>query len=84
MYFFDYNQPLFRPPSEAHSLIFQITLGCSQNNCTFCGMYKMKNFKLRLVAEIVAEMQSIPAADHSAFQSCNEYPQLGWKLSERS
>ena len=57
---FQYEEPLFRPPSEASSLIFQITIGCSQNHCTFCGMYKHKRFRLRSVDEIVAEMESIP------------------------
>lgn len=42
-----YDEPLFRPPSEAHSLILQATLGCSNNTCLFCGMYKMKKFKVR-------------------------------------
>ncbi len=60
-HYFDYHEPLFRPPSEARSLIFQITLGCSQNRCTFCGMYKSKNFRIRPVEEIVAEIRSIPA-----------------------
>jgi len=55
-----YVEPLFRPPSEAGSLIFQITLGCSQNSCTFCGMYKGKPFRVRPVAEIVAEIAAIP------------------------
>ncbi len=59
-YYFDYDEPLFRPPSEARSLIFQITLGCSQNQCTFCGMYKNKSFRVRPVEEIVAEIRSIP------------------------
>lgn len=55
-----YDYPLFRPPSEAHSQIFQITLGCSQNHCTFCGMYKTKRFTLRSVAEIRAEICRLP------------------------
>jgi radical SAM superfamily enzyme YgiQ (UPF0313 family) len=55
-----YVEPLFRPPSEARSLIFQITVGCSQNSCTFCGMYKMKRFRIRPVAEILAEIAEIP------------------------
>ncbi len=84
MYYFDYNPPLFRPPSEAHSLIFQITLGCSQNHCTFCGMYKMKRFKLRSIAEIAAEVAAIPAAHRARVQrifladgDALVYPQAG-------
>ncbi|WP_020676784.1 radical SAM protein [Geopsychrobacter electrodiphilus] len=84
MYYFDYNQPLFRPPSEGRSLIFQITLGCSQNDCTFCGMYKMKQFSLRPVAEIQAEMQMIPLARRAMVQrvflgdgDALVYPQAG-------
>ncbi|WP_224960568.1 radical SAM protein [Geomonas subterranea] len=60
MYFFRYHEPLFRPPSEAGSLIFQITIGCSQNRCKFCGMYKMKQFRVRSLDEIFAEIRSIP------------------------
>lgn len=54
-----YVEPLFRPPSEARSLIFQITIGCSQNRCRFCGMYKGKKFRIRPVEEIVAEITGI-------------------------
>jgi len=55
-----YVEPLFRPPSEANSLIFQITIGCSRNKCTFCGMYKSKHFRVRPVDEILAEIESVP------------------------
>lgn len=48
----NYDMPLFRPPSEAFSLILQVTLGCSHNSCTFCGMYKMKKFRVRSWEEI--------------------------------
>lgn len=65
-WYFNYDEPLFRPPSEARSLIFQITLGCSQNDCTFCGMYKMKNFRVRPVEEIVAEIDALPLAHRQA------------------
>jgi radical SAM superfamily enzyme YgiQ (UPF0313 family) len=84
MYYFDYQEPLFRPPSEARSLIFQITLGCSQNDCTFCGMYKMKKFRIRPVHDIVAEMKLIPPAGRMRVQrvfladgDALVYPQAG-------
>lgn len=55
-----YIEPLFRPPSESRSLIFQITVGCSQNQCRFCGMYKGKSFYVRPLQEILAEIAGIP------------------------
>ena len=56
-----YVEPLFRPPSEARSLIFQITIGCSQNQCRFCGMYKDKKFHMRPLKDILDEISGIPA-----------------------
>ena len=47
-----YDYPLYRPPSEGNSLIIQVTLGCSHNKCTFCGMYKNKQFKIKSLEEI--------------------------------
>lgn len=44
--------PVFRPPSEAFSLILQLTIGCRHNACTFCGMYKGKKFYIKTWQEI--------------------------------
>ena len=66
--YFSYVEPLFRPPSEARSLIFQITVGCSQNTCRFCGMYKMKNFRIRPVSEILSEIASVTATHRACVQ----------------
>ena len=65
---FNYDYPLYRPPSEAYSQIFQITLGCSQNQCSFCGMYKTKRFTVRSVSEIAAEIARIPAVQRHHIQ----------------
>ncbi|MCL5059002.1 MAG: B12-binding domain-containing radical SAM protein [Actinobacteria bacterium] len=56
-----YDMPLFRPPSEAFSLILQVTLGCSHNACTFCGMYKMKKFRVKDWPEIDLDIRDAAA-----------------------
>lgn len=54
-----YIEPVFRPPSEAHSLILPVTNGCSWNHCTFCEMYTQpqKKFRARDEAEVLEEIR---------------------------
>ncbi|TSA18677.1 MAG: radical SAM protein [Nitrosopumilales archaeon] len=52
----NYDYPLYRPPSEAKSLIFQVTLGCSFNVCSYCNMYRTKEYVERPWDEIKMEI----------------------------
>lgn len=52
-----YDYPLYRPPSESRSLIFQVTLGCSFNKCSFCNMYRTKEYSERPLDEIEKEIE---------------------------
>lgn len=56
-----YYGDVFRPPSEAGSFILQATLGCSYNKCRFCGMYKRKQFHIRSLEEILADIKEVGA-----------------------
>lgn len=49
----NYDGDIIRPPSEANSIIIQVTVGCSHNRCTFCGAYKDKQFRIRSEEEIL-------------------------------
>ena len=53
----NYREPLFRPPAEAESLIFQVAYGCPHNTCRFCGMYKTVRYQLRNENEVLAEIR---------------------------
>ena len=55
----NYHEPLFRPPSEARSLILQITLGCSWNKCSFCEMYTSKQFTARKEEDVFKDIDGL-------------------------
>jgi radical SAM superfamily enzyme YgiQ (UPF0313 family) len=57
----EYIEPVFRPPSEARSLILQVSNGCSYNRCSFCEMYtsSQKKFKPKAIAEIETEVKAV-------------------------
>lgn len=51
-----YQGNVYRPPSEARSLIIQATIGCSHNKCTFCNMFKEDRFQIRHTQEIIKDI----------------------------
>jgi radical SAM superfamily enzyme YgiQ (UPF0313 family) len=52
---------MFRPPSEADSYILQATIGCSWNACTYCDMYRSKRYRVRDLAETLADVEAARA-----------------------
>lgn len=55
----EYIGKVFRPPSEARSLIIQCTIGCSHNKCTFCGMYKEDEFRIRPLEDVLRDLEEM-------------------------
>lgn len=51
-----YEGNVFRPPSEAHSILLQVTTGCSHNKCSFCGMYKNQKFQIKSDEQIHSDI----------------------------
>ena len=56
-----YEGMVYRPPSEAYSLILQVTIGCSHNKCRFCSMYKDKKFHIRQLEDILVDLRECRA-----------------------
>lgn len=52
-----YEGDIYRPPSEAWSLLVQVTIGCTHNSCTFCSMFKDKQFRVRPVEEVLEDLE---------------------------
>ncbi len=52
-----YVGKLYRPPSEADALILQATIGCSWNHCTYCDMYRDKEFRVRELRESLEDLE---------------------------
>jgi len=63
-----YEDPIIRPPSEANSILLQVTTGCSHNKCSFCGIYKNKVFRIKDDKEIREDLYY--AAEH--FRNCDK------------
>ena len=58
----NYEGPVYRPPSEADSLIVQATIGCSWNHCTYCAMYRHKTYRERDIPEVLSELSPVQNA----------------------
>jgi radical SAM superfamily enzyme YgiQ (UPF0313 family) len=54
-----YEGSIYRPPSEARSLILQATIGCSHNKCTFCGTFMEKKFRIKSLQEIESDIKKV-------------------------
>ena len=52
-----YEGRMYRPPSEADAYILQATIGCSWNHCTYCDMYRDKQFRVRELAETLQDLE---------------------------
>ena len=57
-----YEPPVYRPPSEGRSLLIQVTIGCSNNKCTYCDMYRSKTYRERRIEEVEEDIRKCAAS----------------------
>ena len=76
----DYEGIVYRPPSEARSLIIQVTIGCAHNTCGFCNMYKEKKFRIRSLAEILADLTEV---SHNPYAPTPGWERSSWRTAMR-
>ena len=55
----NYEAPVYRPPSEGRSLLIQATIGCSHNKCTYCAMYRHKQYRERPLEEVLEDIDRV-------------------------
>jgi radical SAM superfamily enzyme YgiQ (UPF0313 family) len=65
----DYVGRIFRPPSEAQSLLLQVTIGCSHNRCVYCDMYRDKQFRPKPWERIEADLREAAALGRRGYRS---------------
>ena len=61
-----YDQIIYYPPFERHSLLLQVSCGCSYNQCAFCNMYKTVDFELIPLKQIIADLREAAGSVHRA------------------
>lgn len=69
-----YEGNIFRPPSEADSLLIQATIGCPHNKCTFCAMYKGEKFRMREVSDIKEDIDAAAKVYRSEYVRTMFFP----------
>ena len=66
-----YEEPVYRPPSEWRSLLIQVTIGCSNNKCTYCDMYRSKTYRVRPIEDIKNDLRKCSSLNPEKIFLCD-------------